>query len=100
MSKRQQDEVAAERIDQLRIKAHQEQLQQEEDQMYAELWYADMKAKADREEAETKRQMEANLDTLSVLNKQMAAMEAKKEEERKLKEEEAVLLVSVGCSNL
>ena len=93
MSKRQQDEVAAERIDQLRIKAHMEEDQRAEDQMYADLWHADMMAKAQREEAETKRQMSANMETLSVLNKQMAALEAKKEEERRLKEEEAALLV-------
>lgn len=93
MSKRQQDEVAAERIDQLRMKAVRDEADREEEQMYAELWYADMAAKAKREEDETKRQMSANLDTLNVLNKQMAALEAKKAEERALKEEEATLLV-------
>ena len=93
MSKRRQDEVAAERMDQLRIKAQMEQDHVEEEQMYAQLWYQDMMSKAQREEEETKRQMSANQDCLDVLNKQMAALEAKKEEEKTLKEEEAVLLV-------
>ena len=52
-----------------------------------------MKAKAVREEADTQRQMSANRDMLQVLNQQVAALEAKKQEEAKLVEEERRLLV-------
>ena len=50
-------------------------------------------AKAKREEDDTKRQMEGNLETLAVLQKQMAALAAQREEEKTLIEEEAQLLV-------
>ena len=45
MSKRQQDQVAAERMEQLRIKEDIEQQRKAEDDMYAKLWYDDMEAK-------------------------------------------------------
>lgn len=50
-------------------------------------------AKAKREEEDERKRMEGNLETLAVLQKQMAALEAQKEEEKKLIEEEAELLV-------
>ncbi len=96
MSKRQQDLVAAERMKQLQIKDDMEAAQRADEQMFADLWRADMEAKAKREDEETKRQMSANRDMLEVLNKQMAALEAQKQEERRLKEEEAALLVSLN----
>ena len=58
--------------------------------------YADMKAKAIREEEDTQRKMSANMDMLSVLNQQVAAAEAQKQEEIKLIEEERQLLVRWG----
>ena len=76
------------------MKTDMEREKQEEEKMYADLWYADMQAKARREEMETQRQMSANRETLQILNKQMAALEAQKEEEKKLQDEEARLLVS------
>ncbi len=95
MSKQHQDEVAEERMEQLRIRNEMEARQKEEDDMYAKLWYADMEAKMKREEAETQRQMSANKDTLEVLQMQVAALEEKKEQEKALVAEEAQLLVSV-----
>ena len=53
-----------------------------------------MQAKARREEKDTQRQMSANRDMLDTLNKQMAALEAQKQEEKNLQMEEARLLVS------
>lgn len=92
LSKRQQDQVAAERMQQLEIKADMEVAQQAEDQLFADLWYADMLAKANKEEEQTKRQMSANRDMLDTLNQQMAALEAQKQEEKLLMQEEAELL--------
>jgi hypothetical protein len=36
------DEVAAERMDQMRIKEEEKIIQQEEEKIYADLWYADI----------------------------------------------------------
>lgn len=92
LSKRQQDEVCAERLEQIRIKEVMEDEQRQEDQMYAHLWEQDMLAKAQREERDAKAAHERNTEVLTVLRKQMAALEAAKEEKVRLKEEEAQLL--------
>lgn len=94
MSKRQQDQIAAERVEQLRMKEEIKKRDQEQDELYAKLWYADIEAKAKREEADTQRIMMGNKEMLEVLQKQMAALQAQKEEEKKLIEEEAQLLVN------
>ena len=93
MSKRQQDEVCVERLEQIRIKEMIEDEQRVEEQMYADLWNKDMLAKADREERDAKAAHERNAEVLTVLRKQMAALAASKEEGKRLKEEEAQLLV-------
>ena len=85
-------------MEQLRIKSEQEQAVKEEEDMYAKLWYADMETKAQREEEETKKQMQANRDTLEVLQRQMAALEAQKQQEKYLVEEEARILVSFSVN--
>jgi len=96
VSKREMDQIAAERMEQLRIKSEREEEQKAEDEMYAELWYADMQAKARREEEETKKQMLANRDTLEVLQRQMAALEAQRQQEKLLVEEEARILAETA----
>ena len=70
----------------------------QEEAMYARLWEEDMLAKAAREERDAKAAHQRNAEVLAVLRKQMAALEAAKEQERNLKEEEAQLLVC--CCNL
>ncbi len=80
------------------MKTDMEREKQAEEKMYADLWYADMQAKAKREEMETQQQMSANRETLQILNKQMAALEAQKKEEKRLQDEEARLLVSTKIS--
>lgn len=92
LSKRQQDEVCVERLEQIRIKEIMEDEKRQEEQMYAHLWEQDMLAKAEREERDAKAAHERNAAVLSVLRKQMAALEAAKEEGVRLKEEEAQLL--------
>lgn len=61
--------------------------------MYDKLWEQDMLEKAAREEREAKDLQERNRGVVDVLKKQMAALEAQKEEAKRLKEEEAQLLV-------
>ncbi|XP_067667219.1 cilia- and flagella-associated protein 53-like [Haliotis asinina] len=92
LSKRQQDQVCAERLDQLRYKEEIEIEKAAQDQMYAQLWEEDRLKKAEREEREAKAQHERNREVLDVLRKQMAALEKQKDEERLLKDEEAQLL--------
>ncbi|OWF34875.1 cilia- and flagella-associated protein 53-like [Mizuhopecten yessoensis] len=92
LSKRQQDEVCAERLEQLKIKDVMDRERMEEDQMYARLWEEDRQKKADREERDAKAAQERNIETLSTLRTQMASLEEKKETALRLKEEEAQLL--------
>lgn len=92
LSKRHQDTVCLERLEQLRQKeqiAHEKRAQED---MYAKLWEQDMLAKAAREEREAKDLHERNRNVLDVLRKQMAALQIQKEEALRLKEEEAQLL--------
>ena len=93
LSKRQQDQIAAERMTQVQMKAQLEKKRQQEEEMYARLWEEDMQIRARREEADTKRNMTATHETLAVLQQQMAALEAKKQEEKEKVREEAALLV-------
>ncbi|ELT96543.1 hypothetical protein CAPTEDRAFT_143123, partial [Capitella teleta] len=92
LSKRQQDQISAERMEQLRIKEQQKMREIEDDKVYAKLWYADIEAKAKREEADTQRIMMGNKDQVEVLQQQMAALEAQKADEKRLMAEEAQLL--------
>ncbi|KAI8789300.1 cilia- and flagella-associated protein 53-like [Biomphalaria glabrata] len=92
LSKRHQDQVCLERLEQLR---HKDEIAQEEkaiSDMYDKLWEQDMLEKAAREEREAKDLQERNRGMVDVLRKQMAALEAQKEEANRLKEEEAQLM--------
>merc|ERR1719244_1449914 len=82
-----------ERSDQLRIKAEMEQQSKDEEKMYADLWHKDIMAKAAREEKEARDRHARNRETLETLQKQKAALEAKRLEAKNLKEEEGRLLV-------
>lgn len=92
LSKRHQDQVCLERLEQLRQKEIISHEKRAHEDMYAKLWEQDMLAKAAREERETKDLHERNRGVLEVLRKQMAALQAQKEESIQLKEEEAQLL--------
>ena len=59
-SRRQQDEVCIDRVEQIAIKAELERKRQEEEEMYAQLWEKDRLAKAAREEKEAQQQIERN----------------------------------------
>ncbi|KAL3865689.1 hypothetical protein ACJMK2_043053 [Sinanodonta woodiana] len=92
LSKRQQDIVALERLEQLRIKDQIDREKQQEEDMYARLWEDDRLAKVAREERDARAAQERNLEVLQVLQKQTAALKAQKEEAERLKQEEAQLL--------
>ena len=62
--------------------------------MYADLWRNDMLAKKEREENEAKAAHERNLHTAQILKEQMQILEKQKEEEKKLRAEQARLAVS------
>ncbi|ESO89587.1 hypothetical protein LOTGIDRAFT_204314 [Lottia gigantea] len=92
VSKRTQDQICVERLEQLQIKNHLEDAQREEDAMYAELWKKDMLEKAKKEEEEAKAKHLRNQEVVGILQKQMAALQYQKDEAKRLKEEEAQLL--------
>ncbi|XP_056399996.1 cilia- and flagella-associated protein 53 isoform X2 [Hyla sarda] len=92
-SKMHRDEVCTERMAQLVLKEELEKQRKEEDMLFAELWERDRLAKVEHEEKKTQRQMELNREMVDVLQAQRAAAEAQRMEEKRLKEEEAHLLV-------
>ncbi|XP_076465086.1 cilia- and flagella-associated protein 53-like [Babylonia areolata] len=92
LSKREQDIVCAERIEQLRLKEIEAKEKKAHDDLYAQLWEKDRQEKMAREEREAQAAHERNRETLDVLRKQMAALETQKEEEKRLKEEELQLM--------
>ncbi|KAI6656789.1 Coiled-coil domain-containing protein 11-like [Oopsacas minuta] len=92
MTKRHVDRVFRDREAQLKLKEQQREIEREEGRMYAELWQNDIASKAEREENETRMLIERNMETLSILDLQTAALERQKEEAQKLREEEAEFL--------
>ena len=87
--------MAAERQEQVKRKEELDRKRKEEEDVFARLWQADIEAKGKREEEEAKRQLGKNKETAEFLQQQMAQLEAKKQQERMLVEEEAKLLVSL-----
>ncbi|KAK7115865.1 cilia- and flagella-associated protein 53-like [Littorina saxatilis] len=92
LSKREQDIVCAERLEQLKLKGEEAKEQKAYDEMYAQLWEKDRQEKMAREEREAHAAHERNRETLDVLHKQMAALDTQKEEAKRLKEEELQLM--------
>lgn len=99
LTRRHMDEVCMERKEQLRMKAVMDENQKALDDMYADLWEQDRQAKAAREEREAVEQHIRNRETLDTLQQQKAALEAKRDEQRRLKAEEGRLLVSCISGN-
>nr|XP_004226085.1 cilia- and flagella-associated protein 53 [Ciona intestinalis] len=93
LSRRHQDEVCVDRMQQLAAKADLERRKQEEEAMYAQLWEKDRLAKAAREEQEAQQQIERNRAMVDTLRTQKASLQAKKLEEKRLIAEEAKLLI-------
>ena len=95
LTRRHMDEVCLERSEQLRMKDQMDRDQKALDDMYADLWEQDRQAKAAREERESQEQHTRNRETLETLQQQKAALEAKREDQRRLKAEEGRLLVRI-----
>lgn len=89
LSQRHQDEVFTERHEQLQMKEEQKNKDAEVDSFYADLWAKDIQIKSMKEEQTAREQIERNLETLKVLQVQVAASEKQREDEKKLKEMEA-----------
>lgn len=89
LSQRHQDEVFTERHEQLQMKEEQKKKDAEVDSFYADLWGKDIQIKSMKEEQTAREQIERNLETLKVLQVQVAASEKQREDEKKLKEMEA-----------
>lgn len=78
---------------QMRSKGEQRQQQQEEERAFAELWEADRLAKEEKEVQKVQRQQERNMEQLIVIKSQMEAAEQQRQDLKRLKEEEARLMV-------
>lgn len=85
LTRRHMDEVCIERGEQLQMKQQQEAEQKMYEDFYADMWEKDIQAKAAREEKEAAEAHARNKDMLDTLRKQMAAVQAKKDEEKRLK---------------
>ncbi|XP_072166700.1 cilia- and flagella-associated protein 53-like [Diadema setosum] len=85
LTRRHMDEVCMERSDQLATKARIEAHEREVEMMYADLWEKDRLAKEAKEEKIAQAQHVRNHEMLDVLQKQMAAIDAKRQEEKRLK---------------
>ncbi|XP_050400644.1 cilia- and flagella-associated protein 53 [Patella vulgata] len=92
VSKRAQDQICAERLEQMQMKEQFEDEKRIEDAMYADLWNKDMLEKAEKEERKARERHERNQAVVDILQKQMAALQLQKDEAKRLKEEEAQLL--------
>jgi len=82
--------------DQIRMKQEQAQQRRDEEDYFARMWFADMEAKAKREQEAAQRQTAANHETSAVLEQQIAELEAKKRHEKQLLEEQAQILVGLA----
>lgn len=91
--KKHQKELCEDRLAQLALKEELKKQEKKEEQMFAELWEEDRLAKEKRGVAEMQKSAEQNREILNVLSAQVAVLSAHKEEAKRLKEEEARLLV-------
>jgi len=90
--------VRAERDDQVRARRELERERRAEDEYFARMWSEDAEAKARKEEAERRRQAEANEQTAAVLQQQIADVDEKRRHEKQLLDEQAQILVSATAS--
>lgn len=88
-----EQQVSLELAAQMRSKGEQRQQQQQEERVFAELWEADRRAKEEREAQRVQRQQERNMEQLTIIKSQMEAAEQQRQDLKRLKEEEARLMV-------
>ncbi|XP_016381786.1 cilia- and flagella-associated protein 53 [Sinocyclocheilus rhinocerous] len=89
---RRQDEVCTERAAQIHTKEEVQQMQQEEDRLFSQMWESDRLAKEERHNHEVQRQRENNLQQKAFLQAQMETTEQQRIQAKQLKQEEAQLL--------
>ncbi len=77
---------------QMEEKVCRERHRLEEEAIFADMWYKDMLAKKEREENEARKQVERDKEISSVLKEQMLVLEKQKEEEKRLRAENARLM--------
>ncbi|PAA59231.1 hypothetical protein BOX15_Mlig024162g1, partial [Macrostomum lignano] len=92
LQKRHLAEVIAERDNQVHLKKRLEAQRQAEERYFHELWKDELAAKAEREERDLAERKQREMETVAVLEQQRAAFKARRDEELKLKEEEAQLV--------
>lgn len=95
-----EQQVSLELAAQMRSKGEQRQQQQQEERVFAELWEADRRAKEEREVQRVQRQQERNMEQLTVIKSQMEAAEQQRQDLKRLKEEEARLMVRQMTLNI
>lgn len=67
----------------------------EEEGVFAEMWYQDIEAKNHKEDEKQRIAKERNMEVSLVLKKQMQVLEQQKQEEKRIRLENAKLLVSL-----
>lgn len=78
---------------QQKIQQEQLRLQQQEDEIFHEMWEADWRVKEEQEAQRLQRQQQANMEQLGCLKSQMEAAEQQRQELIRLKEENSKLMV-------
>ena len=96
VSRQQRSEIVSDLQDQVRIKEEQELERRQEEILFSQMLMADIEAKTKREENDIRRQYEANRQTEAFLREQIAAVEQKKQQEKRLNDERALLIVSIS----
>ncbi|XP_069016527.1 cilia- and flagella-associated protein 53 [Embiotoca jacksoni] len=91
--KLREQQVCEERAAQVRSREEERWRQQQEEELFEELWEADRRAKEQRESLRAERQREETEEQLSYLRRQMDATEQQREEQKELKLEEARLML-------
>ncbi|XP_031165379.2 cilia- and flagella-associated protein 53 isoform X2 [Sander lucioperca] len=91
-SQRREQQVCLERAAQLESQQQQRQRQRQEEQLFAELWDADRRAKDQKAEQEAQQRQTRNLQTLDAIRTQMEAAEQQRQKHKELREEEAALM--------
>lgn len=92
LARKHQNEVFEERAKQIEISSIIKNREKEEENMYSALWESDRIMKMEREDRECAASIQRNKDTLSVLEKQLAALHLQQENAAALKAEEAALM--------
>lgn len=90
---RMEQQLCSEIKAQQKIQQEQLRLQQQEDEIFHEMWEADWRVKEEQEAQRLQRQQQANMEQLGCLKSQMEAAEQQRQELIRLKEENAKLMV-------